>query len=237
MVSALGTHMERGRYADFLLQPGDQEFTSGNSYWGTNLTISVLNGTVPQWRLDDMAARIVAGWYYVDRPGNRLEDGPNFSSWTKDTYGYKNFYAKQDYTQVNYHVDVRRYHGQNIRRQAADGTVLLKNSGVLPLSGDEKLTAVFGSDAGQNQYGSNGCPDRGCDQGTLAMGWGSGTADFPYLVTPIEAIKNEVLSHGQTFEAITDDYAYSQITALARRVPQLDSGVCMVFANANAGEG
>lgn len=31
--------------------------------------------------------------------------------------------------------------------------------------------------------GPNSCPDRGCDEGTLAMGWGSGTADFPYLVT------------------------------------------------------
>ena len=45
--------------------PGDQTFDSGNSYWGANLTIAVLNGTVPQWRLDDMAVRIMAGYYYV----------------------------------------------------------------------------------------------------------------------------------------------------------------------------
>lgn len=31
--------------------------------------------------------------------------------------------------------------------------------------------------------GPNACEDRGCDRGTLAIGWGSGTAEFPYLVT------------------------------------------------------
>lgn len=32
--------------------PGDVLFDSGSSYWGANLTVAVLNGTVPQWRLD-----------------------------------------------------------------------------------------------------------------------------------------------------------------------------------------
>lgn len=30
--------------------PGDEGFDSGNSYFGGNLTIAVLNGTVPEWR-------------------------------------------------------------------------------------------------------------------------------------------------------------------------------------------
>ena len=61
--------------------PGDQFFDSGNSYFGANLTIAVLNGTVPQWRLDDMAIRIMAGYYYVDREANQVPNAPNFSSW------------------------------------------------------------------------------------------------------------------------------------------------------------
>ncbi len=61
--------------------PGDQAFNSGNAFWGANLTIAVLNGTVPQWRLDDMAIRIMAGYYYVDRPGNQVADAPTFSAW------------------------------------------------------------------------------------------------------------------------------------------------------------
>jgi beta-glucosidase len=44
---------------------GDFGLDSGTSYWGTNLTIAVLGGSVPAWRLDDMVTRIVAGWYYV----------------------------------------------------------------------------------------------------------------------------------------------------------------------------
>lgn len=38
--------------------------------------------------------------------------------------------------------------------------------------------AILGSDAGPNLDGPNGCSDRGCDQGTLAVGWGSGSEYF-----------------------------------------------------------
>ncbi|KAF2767060.1 putative beta-glucosidase [Teratosphaeria nubilosa] len=216
--------------------PGDIGFDSSTTYWGTNLTIAVLNGTVPQWRLDDMATRIVAAWYYVDRAANQVPDAPNFSAWTLDTYSFEHFYAMANYEQVNWHVDVRGDHAANIRESAAKGTVLLKNNGVLPLTGKERLTTVFGEDAGENQYGANGCSDRGCDNGTLAMGWGSGSANFPYLVTPLEAIKAQVLSQGGTIEGITDNYAYAQIDALARRVPDVD-GVSIVFVNSDSGEG
>lgn len=177
----------------------------------------------------------MAAYYYVDRPGNQVADAPNFSSWTKDTFGFSHFYAQEDYTQVNYHVNVRDGHARNIREAAAAGTVLLKNNASLPLTGKEQLVSVFGSDAGENQYGPNGCPDRGCDNGTLAMGWGSGSADFPYLVTPLEALKRHALDQGSTFESVTDDYAYAQITALARRTQQV-RGPCIVFVNSDSGE-
>lgn len=147
-----------------MTMPGDEGFDSGNSYWGSNLTIAVLNGTVPQWRLDDMCVRIVAAWYYVDRENNQVENAPTFSSWTTNTYGYQHYYAEEDYTLINYHVDVQEEHGAHIRDAAARGTVLLKNSGVLPLTGKEKLTGVFGEDAGDNIYGPNGCSDRGCGE-------------------------------------------------------------------------
>jgi hypothetical protein len=39
---------------------GDQNLASGNTYWGSNLTAAVLNGTIPQWRLDDMVVRIMS---------------------------------------------------------------------------------------------------------------------------------------------------------------------------------
>ena len=61
-------------------------------------------------------------------------------------------------------------------------------------------------------------------------------ADFPYLVTPLEAIKAEVLSNGGTFESVIDNYATAQQTALAHRTLQV-GGACIVFANSDAGEG
>lgn len=151
---------------------------------GGNLTIAVLNGTVPQYRIDDMAVRIVAAWYFVDREGHQVETGPNFSSWTSRTFGFEHYIAEEDFTRVNYHINVQDDHAKNVREVAAKGTVLLKNNGVLPLTGNEMFTGVFGEDAEDNQYGPNGCADRGCDNGTLAMGWGSGvcqTFSFAFL--------------------------------------------------------
>lgn len=209
--------------------PGDTDFNSGQSWWGSNLTISILNGTVPQWRLDDAAIRIMAAYYYV---GLDETIPVNFDSWSRDTYGYRHYFAKEGYGLINQHVDARFEHFRTIRQVAAKSTVLLKNNGALPLSGTEKWTAVFGNDATDNQYGPNGCPDRGCNNGTLAMGWGSGTSDFPYLITPLDAIKSEVAGHGGVVQSVTDNYAYSQIQQMAK-----EASVAIVFVNADSGEG
>lgn len=214
-----------------MTMPGDVTFDSGTSYWGSNLTVAVLNGTVPAWRIDDMAIRIMAAYYYVGRDTNAVPI--NFDSWTLDTYGYEHFIVGEGYSLINEHVDVRAEHGNLIRQIGAASTVLLKNTNnALPLTGKEKLTAVFGNDAGDNPDGPNGCPDRGCDNGTLGMAWGSGTANFPYLVTPETAIQNEVLNSMGAFESITDNFATTQIQVLAGR-----ASVAIVFVNADSGEG
>ena len=214
-----------------MTMPGDVGFDSSTSFWGANLTVAVLNGTVPQWRLDDAATRILAAWYYVGRDTKAVPI--NFDSWSLETFGYQHAAARQGFTLINEHVDVRDDHARLIREIGAASTVLLKNTNnALPLSGKEKLTGVFGEDAGSNAYGPNGCSDRGCDNGTLAMGWGSGTANFPYLVTPETAIQNALVAQGSPVEAITNNYAYSQIQTLAHRV-----SVAIVFVNADAGEG
>ena len=211
---------------------GDTAFDSGAGYWGTNLTIAVLNGTVPEWRIDDMATRIIAAWYYVGRDENDVDI--NFSSWSLDTYGYRHYIGSEGYQLINEHVNVRGEHGADIRNQAAQAVVLLKNANnTLPLTKDQNFIAVFGEDAGDAPYGPNGCSDRGCDNGTLGMAWGSGTANFPYLISPYTAIQNEVISNGNgEVQGITDNYAYSQISSLARR-----ASVCLTFINSDSGEG
>lgn len=214
-----------------MTMPGDTLFNSGRSYWGTNLTVAILNGTVPQWRIDDMATRIIAAWYLVGRDNTSIPI--NFDSWTLDTFGYQHYFANENSRLINEHVDVRGEHANLIRQIGSASTVLLKNlNNALPLTGKEKLTAVIGYDAGGNPYGPNGCSDRGCDNGTLGMAWGSGSANFPYLVTPETAIQNEVISKGGDFQSITNDYASMQIMQLAGQ-----ASVAMVFVNSDSGEG
>ncbi|TVY29288.1 Beta-glucosidase [Lachnellula hyalina] len=214
-----------------MAMPGDTLFNTGDSFWGTNLTLAVLNGTVPEWKIDDMALRIMSAYFKV---GLTLDEPPiNFDSWTSDTYGPLHAGVGLDYQQVNWHVDVRGDHGDLIREIGARSTVLLKNTNnALPLS-KPKFIGVFGGDAGSNILGPNGCSDRGCDNGTLAMAWGSGSANFPYLITPDSALQSQAIADHSRYESVLDNYADSQIEALAS-APEITA---IVFVNADSGEG
>lgn len=214
-----------------MTMPGDTMFNTGVSYWGTNLTIGVLNGTVAEWRLDDMAMRIMAAWFKV---GGTIENGPiTFSSWSQETFDYIHPNAKKGPAQVNFHTDVRKDHGRLIREVAAKGTVLLKNTGSLPLTEKTKFLAVIGEDAGPNLAGPNGCDNRGCNNGTLGAAWGSGTSNYPYLITPDAALQSKAIDHGAIYQSILHNHQTSQIKAL---VTQADV-TALVFVNANSGEG
>ncbi|KND93167.1 putative beta-glucosidase A, partial [Tolypocladium ophioglossoides CBS 100239] len=211
--------------------PGDTSFNSGLSYWGGNLTLAVVNGTVPAWRIDDMAMRIMAAFFKV---GMTVENQvpTNFNSWTRDSYGWADQAAKENWGRINQQVDVRADHANHIRESAAKGTVVLKNTGSLPLN-KPKFVAVIGEDAGPNPRGPNGCPDRGCDDGTMAMVWGSGTSNYPYLVTPDSALQQQAILDGTRYESVLSNYAWDQTLALVTQ-PNVTA---IVFANAAGGEG
>ena len=200
---------------DMTMPGGVTSDVGGSSFWGTNLTIAVLNGTIPEWRIDDMAIRIIAAYHKVGADAVRTP--PNFNSWTTDEYGPLHYAAGKQggWGKVNDKVNVRGNHSSVIRELGAKSVVLLKNEGVLPLTGEEDFVALFGEDAGSNINGPNACSDRSCDEGTLAMGWGSGSDNFPYLVTPAQAIQNEVLSKGvgEVF-TVTNNSAFDQIEKL-----------------------
>ncbi|KAF3939364.1 Beta-glucosidase [Dactylella cylindrospora] len=155
----------------------------------------------------------------------------NLDSWTTDAYGFQHWFARENYRLVNGNVDVRGTHASLIREIAGKGTVLLKNNKTLPL-GSPRQIAVFGSDATDNPKGPNGCPDRGCADGTVAMGWGSGTANFPYLISPLTALQQKAYSLGSVIQWVVDDYAYAQMEDVARQ-----AAVCLVFVKAQSGEG
>jgi beta-glucosidase len=144
--------------------PGDITAVSGTSYWGSNLTAYVLNGTIPEARLDDMATRILASWYFVG------QDNPDYPK-----TNFNRFYPLDPAT--NEHIDVQGNHSLLVRELDAASIVLLKNvNGALPLNLKKpRKLVLIGSDAapahiaGPNEFQG----ETGID-GVLAMGWGSG---------------------------------------------------------------
>ncbi|KAL9050890.1 MAG: hypothetical protein Q9162_006365 [Coniocarpon cinnabarinum] len=202
----------------------------GKSYFGANLTLAVLNGSVPEYRLDDMATRVMAAYFYLGQD----QDYPelNFVQGDLDTYGYLYPKDMSDFTQINQHVNVLDDHAATIRTVGSESAVLLKNTdNALPLRGVKQL-GIFGEDAGPSVYGPNAASDRGSDNGTLAMGWGSGSANFPYLVSPLEAIAPRAIQNGTVVQYVLDNYANDTIDSLATQAT-----TCLAFINADSGEG
>lgn len=234
-----------------MTMPGDGlRFSDGESLWGPELTRSIMNGSVPLERLNDMVTRVVAAWYQLGQDDTTKFDrkGPNFSSWTKDRTGTMapGSQTDQDVVEVNRFLNVQSNHSEIARAVAREGTVLLKNENLLPIDRmgftDAKRdlpqrhtrnlkVGVFGEDAGPGK-GPNACVDRACNQGTLGSGWGSGAVDFPYLVPPVTALREGFnLSMVEFSEYLTNTPAFSSDPGI------LDQDVCIVFGNADAGEG
>jgi beta-glucosidase-like glycosyl hydrolase len=236
--------------------PGDGLFwMNGQSLWGGELTKAVFNGSVPMERLDDMVLRIVAAWYQLGQddkskwPAEKDGGGPNFSSWTNDEIGLLHPGSNDSTTGVvNKFINVqgkgKDAHSKLAHQIAAEGTILLKNvDNVLPLPRDGKKlskdgksklrVAIFGEDAYNSGKGPNHCPDRACNEGTLAQGWGSGTVEFPYLIAPAEGIHN-----GFDAESISlSDYPsnHQELDKHPSRATEQD--LCFVFVNSDGGEG
>ncbi|KAK9374548.1 glycoside hydrolase superfamily [Lipomyces chichibuensis] len=217
-----------------MTMPGDGlAWADGVSLLGSNLTTAVLNGSVPLWRLDDMATRIMAAYYKVGQDPSTYPE-PNFSSWTLSDYGLEIAGSLEGPTGlINKHVDVRTPLSRQITRQIAqESMVLVKNTNnALPLNNVRRL-GLFGSAAGPPTLGPNGCIDRGCDNGTLGIGWGSGTANYPYLLTPLEVINAMAIAQGTSVQYNLDDYDLDNVATLAGVV---DTAV--VFITSDSGEG
>lgn len=239
-----------------MTMPGDGlRWQDGQSLWGGELTKAVLNSSVPMERLNDMALRVVAAWYQLGQdnvtrwPSVADGGGPNFSSWTNDEEGKLHHGSpnSKDTGVVNHFVPVRNItesgdHDALSRRIAGEGIVLVKNTDtILPLSRNgSRITAkaggrvkigVFGEDAYPSPRGNNACADRGCNEGTLAMGWGSGAVELPYLIAPSDALHANF--DGQSVELT--DWKTNEVRHVDNTASEQD--LCLVFINSDAGEG
>lgn len=151
---------------------------------------------------------------------------PNFSANTDDATGLCYPGAISGPTcVVNQFVNVQDDHRVLAKEVATDAVTLLKNdNSTLPLSNSSTLY-VFGTDAGNNTGGLNSCSDQGCDNGYLGMGWGSGSAQYPFADAPIDAIKARV-----TNVTYYDSDTYPSGLTVS------DSDIALVFINADSGE-
>ncbi|KAJ6552620.1 glycoside hydrolase superfamily [Mycena vulgaris] len=188
--------------------------TATNGWWGANLIEMVKNGSVPEARVDDMVVRTFTAYYKLGQdkgyPEISLKDAVNCG-------------ALAD-------------HYKLIQQIGAASTVLLKNTNkALPLTVKNiKRIAIVGSDAGPNPDGANGCSDRGCSQGTMAMGSGSGVhRELPLPHRPLAAITTHIQSMNPTvvIDAVFNDFNLAPV-----RVGSL-ADTCLVFVSPDSSEG
>lgn len=179
-----------------LSMPGDVHTIPllGNSYWMYEYTRAILNGSIPVDRLNDQVTRILATWFQMGQDSNYPP--PNFDTNTQDAEGP--LYPGALFSPrgvVNEFVDVQANHAEVARAVARDAITLLKNTNsTLPLPRNATIK-VFGTDAEKNPDGINSCADQGCNKGTLGMGWGSGSARYPYMDSPIDGLKARGINH------------------------------------------
>ncbi|ESK98422.1 glycoside hydrolase family 3 protein [Moniliophthora roreri MCA 2997] len=200
-----------------MTMPGDKTFGSGTTWFGDSLVQAVNSGQVSQNRINDLATRILAAWYLLKQDSGF--PAVNFDSWNINN-------------PVNQHKNVQGNHKELIRQIAAASTVLLKNvDQTLPLQKPATI-GIIGNGAGPNSNGINSCEDRACTNGVLAQGWGSGTAEYPYLIDPLSAISARARSDGSTVSSTLSDSDLG-----AARSTASGKDVALVFITANSGEG
>jgi len=174
-------------------------------FFGLALQAANALGSVPTSRIDDMATRVLAAYYKLKQDTN--------------------------YPALNLNAPVQADHATLIRQIAAAGTTLLKNKNKsLPIQKPASI-AIIGSDAGANPDGVNSCTDRNCNKGVLSMGWGSGSAGLPYLVTPLDAITAKASTTGTN---VTSSLSDTDLTAAKKAAT--GASYALVFISADSGE-
>lgn len=177
-------------------------------------------------RVDDMVIRIMTPYYWL----NQDKDYPTTDPSTADlnTFSPRSSWTRQFNLTGERSRDVRSNHAEAIRRHGAAGAVLLKNkNGALPLKAPRNV-AVFGNDAGEPTQ-SSVLNQVNYEYGTLSSGGGSGTGQFTYLVTPLQAIQKRVAQDkGLTHFWLNNTLiATSKINTLL--IPRGQPDVCIVM--------
>ena len=222
--SGCDMNMPGGKYE------GADWYGRDQSFW-TNFG-SLLGKEITYERLDDAVERILAPMYKLDQ----------FSSDVK--------YPEIDLMKNTITDDTKRIN----REAATQSTVLLKNDdNILPIKNMAgKTIAIIGNDALDSPcIRDTDCSCKSKDneiyRGHIALGYGSGTTYFKYLINPLDAITEraekegiKIISSGEITEEVVEVDG-KNITVgkediqKARDAAKL-ADLCIVFINADSGE-
>ncbi|KAH7382479.1 glycoside hydrolase superfamily [Phaeosphaeria sp. MPI-PUGE-AT-0046c] len=204
------------------------------SEFGGNVTIGVNNGSLALSRVDDMVIRIMTPYFWLGQD----KDFPSVDPSTGDmnTFSPRKTWTRNFTETGERSRDVRSNHGELIRKHGAAGTVLLKNkNGALPLKAPKKI-AVFGNDAGQPTQ-SSVLNQQDYEFGTLLAGGGSGTGQFSYSVTPLQAIQARAAEDGALVQYWLNNTLIAASNVSNLLFPRGVPDVCIVMLKTWAGEG
>ncbi|KAG8692221.1 hypothetical protein FRC09_011385 [Ceratobasidium sp. 395] len=218
------THDSAATYANAGLdmeQPGDWIVIGGGVY-GDGLKSAVNNGGVNVTRLDEMVTRSIAPWYRFGQDSGF--PATNFDAQHPDGSGSLNL-------NVNVRTDA---HTALVKEIASASAVLLKNSRTtsssagLPLA-IPKTIAIVGQDA---KKGPADCKLNECNDGTMSIGWGSGSNSLDFSIAPYDALVSRIASQGNKTvitASLSNDINAAVLAARGKEV-------ALVFVNAMSGE-
>ena len=222
--SGCDMNMPGGKYE------GADWYGRDQSFW-TNFG-SLLGKEITYERLDDAVERILAPMYKLDQ----------FSSDVK--------YPEIDLMKNTITNDTKRIN----REAATQSTVLLKNDdNILPIKNMAgKTIAIIGNDALDSPcIRDSDCSCKSKDneiyRGHIALGYGSGTTYFKYLINPLDAITEraekegiKIISSGEITEEVVEVDG-KNITVGKEDIQKAKDAakladLCIVFINADSGE-
>lgn len=204
------------------------------SFFGGNITIGVNNGTLDVARVDDMVIRIMTPYFWLSQDSTSYPtidpSGADLNTFSPRKTWTRNFTLTGERSR-----NVRSNHGEMIRRHGTAGTVLLKNNGALPLKAPRNI-AVFGNDAGEPTQ-SSVLNQINYEYGTLFSGGGSGTGQFSYSITPLQALQARARQDSGLVHYWLNNTLIATSDISTVLIPRGQPDVCIVMLKTWAEEG
>ncbi|KAJ8082008.1 hypothetical protein PM082_007854 [Marasmius tenuissimus] len=204
---------------------------NGGNVYGTNLTRAVTGGEVPESRVDEMVTRILASWLRLGQDKDFPEVSFNLTRFPDGSGPTVVDVRSEEHTALTREIGAASAVLLKNERETVGGTPEGSTIRGLPLSESQiKSLAVIGRDAKQlNQSCGAVALANQCNDGTMMMGWGSGSVILDFVVPPVEAIQSFVGNSAEITTSLSNDATEGSAAAEGK-------DVALVFVNAMSGE-